>query len=238
MRRVVFSVVAACFVTGCQVAFPLDGYSTPRCLICEDFEGGTLDGWSPQLSGGTVTLTRASDDAAHVHGGEFSAHCTIDPVAPTQTNTAELQRSIDGKLPPQLFVRLFMFHKLAGTGVGAGAIVLQSSRDGFSGASLNWGTGNLQLTNWATQPNANHTQSGPYPFDRWVCIEWAIDFDAQQMRVFRDGVELPELRTIGETVPDDDRFLFGAAYALPSTAPMEVWFDDVQVRNQPVGCGP
>jgi hypothetical protein len=81
------------------------------------------------------------------------------------------------------------------------------------------------------------------PYERWVCVEWQIISATSDMgggsRVWLDGTEIPELKFLSgyPTTPFPSWLILGLEpQQNTNTGPLDVWFDEVAVDSQPIGC--
>lgn len=80
------------------------------------------------------------------------------------------------------------------------------------------------------------------PFDRWVCWELQVDGANGEWRAWLDGVEQFTRKWNNDPgapwlVPQASRLNVGIEHPHTEPTPMEVWFDDLVIGTQRVGCG-
>ncbi len=96
-------------------------------------------------------------------------------------------------------------------------------------------------------PSADHKAyrnpaGSKVPFDRWVCWELQVDGAKGEWRSWLDGVEQFTMKwnkdpNAAWLVPQVSRMTLGISHPHTESAPMEVWFDDLVIGTQRVGCG-
>lgn len=99
-------------------------------------------------------------------------------------------------------------------------------------------------TNLDRDPDGNPSE---VPLEQWVCLEWLNDGQAHEGRVWRDDVEHPSMYTSRtEHGGSDDEYLlpgfesvwFGWWHYQADPVPdqYDVWFDEIAIDDQPIGC--
>jgi hypothetical protein len=85
---------------------------------------------------------------------------------------------------------------------------------------------------------------------QWTCLEWQFDGAQNEMRLWADGVLIPELTVSGATTAGScvgatftggvfDQVSLGWAKVNSEDAgTMDMWLDDVSIDTQRIGCGP
>jgi hypothetical protein len=89
----------------------------------------------------------------------------------------------------------------------------------------------------------------PFPENRWVCVEWEVDADAQQMRLWVDGESIPEMTVRGEgdgcvvpwsgegwAFPTVETLELGWVEFGDAAASRELWIDDIAMDRHRIGC--
>jgi len=80
------------------------------------------------------------------------------------------------------------------------------------------------------------------PEKKWLCLEWYLNSRTMEARLWWDGEERPKAHYLADKptpFPAFDRFYLGwALYQSGATGPWEVWFDDLAIDDQRVGCAP
>lgn len=224
--------------------------------LCEDFEAAAAGAppaapWtvvSPNCSnGGTVTV---DDQVAHsgsrsvrvTAGGSYCDHVFFA----VEDVVATLGPVVHGRF----FVRL-------DAALGDGHTTFMTMRDQSEARDLRMG-GQAQILMWnresddATLPAlspAGRAASVALPAQTWRCIEFAVDGPAGTIETWVDGTRIEGLVVDGEPTADIDEpwlrktgwtpslsdFKLGwEAYAGQSNT---LWFDDVALASQPIGCG-
>jgi len=88
-----------------------------------------------------------------------------------------------------------------------------------------------------------------FPENRWVCVEWHVDADAAEMRLWVDGDAVSAMTVRGEgdgcvapwagdswAFPDFQSLELGWVEFGDDAAPRELWLDDVAFGSKRVGC--
>ncbi len=98
--------------------------------------------------------------------------------------------------------------------------------------------------------NADDDPSGaalPVAEKQWSCIEWLGDSTTDETKFFLDGVEHPSLGTTPATphkgnaaqpflLPEFAAIWFGFAEYQTTTQAFEVWFDEIAIDHERIGC--
>ena len=218
-------------------------------LFCDDFEGQTVgappSGFVLESGGGapgpiTVTADSAQSgtQSVFVDGNTFSSHFTVKgaPVFPLPAN--------------RMYVRVFIrvgsaFESGHSTFFEAGpddTLNNTEIRVGFHVQQLevNRMPGDAeQLSNGG---DYNDPLSGiKFVPETWHCLEVLFDGDSDELRVWFEDNEVPELHVTdwkqdaGAWSPTYEAVRFGyEKYSGPS---MQVWYDDVAIGTSRIGCG-
>lgn len=85
------------------------------------------------------------------------------------------------------------------------------------------------------------TSAGSHPIfeDRWVCFEWLYDAAANRIVLWQDGDMLVDSEGIGAyAIPPAENVAIGAATTQGTYEPgFDVWFDDLALGSERIGCG-
>jgi hypothetical protein len=239
-----------------------DAEGGPPCItagteLCDDFESGQIDParWmTPKPSSGvTVTL-----DSQRAHSGRFAVH--VHGVAGGQ-NKGLLTESVTFPAKDNSFyARIFAyfspdlpaadggdFHTgfIFGSGnndkgsVETGMGLIGGDRQ-YLGYSIFYGSPSYEFGPWS------NTRVAP---NRWICMELFEDGSSpatEKRRVWVDGAELTDLRSDSATAagsanpnhasPSYDLLSVGLGEFHPSPSLTDMWFDDVRVSAEPIGC--
>jgi len=82
---------------------------------------------------------------------------------------------------------------------------------------------------------------------QWSCVEWMGDYMTDETKFFLDGVEHPSLATTPTTkhggnpdkpflLPEFNAIWFGWAEYQTTTQKFELWFDEIAIDNERIGC--
>lgn len=228
--------------------------------LCEDFEGVAAGGppdptrWSvvsPNCSGtGTVTV-----DGAVAHGGRRSlrvdgkgGYCNHVFIA----NSAALKTI--AAAGPTVYGRFYL--RLATTLAQDHVTFLAMKDNQDSGKDLRMG-GQSGILMWnresddATLPElspAGIALSQSPPAGAWRCVEFQLDSQTGLLKTFVEGAAIPGLIVDGVATPDVDTQWLRRANWRPAPvdlrlgwesyggAAMTLWFDDVALSSQRIGC--
>ncbi|HVY25344.1 MAG TPA: hypothetical protein VHB79_02290 [Polyangiaceae bacterium] len=224
------------------------GCSAKPYKFCEGFEGpakdGLPDGWSPfkgyeALSPGDVAL--ASDEA---HGGNSSLKSSSAKRGATraQKSLAGLGETayhhwgrifykVDDPSPKPSGYFHTTFVALVGPGGENRIVDSVESPD----AKHQW-LFNVPSDNCCTSSGYN------WKFDAdWHCAEWFVDATAHSYRFFHDQMEVPIGFTNrgGAPMSQYTTLVVGVTYYQGSgiiSSPFTVWFDDLAIDDERVGC--
>jgi len=210
-------------------------------LVCEGFENDLAD-WTFGVSSNEYGSV-APD--ARAYRGLRSAHLRSDSSGvPGRYLEAELQTNVDFPFDP-LFFRAFVYLPSQRLPQSLDLLVVQQSEDPYGGVALGvTSTRAVQLHDFGLDPPHDLTSSVVLPMDRWVCLEWQVPRSqpdagtAGSYQVWLDGDELTDLSVGGrEVTPPLNTLWLGWAFNAPAnTAPLDIWFDEVAVDAQPIGC--
>ncbi|WP_377268502.1 cellulose-binding domain-containing protein [Peterkaempfera sp. SMS 1(5)a] len=154
---------------------------------------------------------------------------------------------------PVLYARMRVRHTTALPSAHVTSITMADANDG--GKDLRIGGQNNALQ-WNRQSDdatlpvqspAGVAQSTPLPTGRWVCLRFQIDTTKQSMSTYLDDTEVPGLHLDGTPTQDiDNQWLSRTTAPRPTTFRLgwesygsgddTLWFDDVAVGSQPIGC--
>jgi hypothetical protein len=214
-------------------------------LLCDDFEAaspGMAPGtpWTTAVNGtsGTVQV----DGTTPAHSGTKSVH--VASLGNYQTFLALRGAPVFPAPKPALYARVFMrlgAPMTAGhnTYFKAGAADVISSNDETR-------VGVMESMLMINQPdgdrgflsNQNYwTDMKPgvvFPEQTWVCVEGFFDPPNSTVDFWVNGVEVPDLHRTDWKQDPLGAFHFGfEKYAGPD---VDIWYDDVAIGTQPIGC--
>ncbi len=225
-------------------------------ILCDDFENGMNPAYRSSVSSGSIVV-----DETRARGGKKSLHARAQAAAGTNAMI-----SIGSPAPPaadsSYFVRTFMYYaapplvenvhmlRVDGTIPGSNARV----RVSIGGTADPKGM--PSAPGFKVQPSAIYSSdiptadhkgfrnlaSSPLSFDRWVCWEFQVDGAKGEWRLWLDGVEEFTIKwnkdpNAAWRVPQISQLSLGISHAHLEQAPIEIWFDDLVIGTQRVGCG-
>jgi Cip1-like, core domain len=212
--------------------------SRPGLIFCDDFESATAGStpsaapWSTSMvaSSGTVTI----DGAISAPGGQRSVHIS-DSATDYDTLLVLHSSSILPTSSGRFYVR-FMARFGSALSTGHNTFVLA---DLFTaqgqGHNFRFGedAGSLEYTTLGDS-NAGHATGLTIAPDTWTCIEILLDHAKPEIDVWINGAEIADMHHTDYPLDDYDNVRFGyEKYAGPA---MEIWYDDIAIGTQPIGC--
>jgi hypothetical protein len=234
----------------------LGSCTTAGTELCDDFESGQLDLQKWKLNKPTASAS-ITVDGAHVHGGMYALHVQV---VPGQQSTAMIADAVTFPAASNTFyTRAFVYFTpdLPADMVGGfhmAYLLATGNNDlGFVEAGLG-SAGNKQYLGYSEYygagpgvhaHGATFTEFGPrstlqvVPM-KWICLELMQGGDATTTtrQVWVEGNELMEQRSSynGRLPPKFDLVSIGVLQYHPTTILSDVWFDDVRVSKQRIGC--
>jgi hypothetical protein len=213
--------------------------------LCEDFESGTvgmipngwtaLQGYAPKR-GGTVL----ANDAAH--SGSMSLKS--DGMS---TGLDRVQRALASLGPTATKHWGRLFYKVGTPAPKPNSGVIHITMGALEGTTENRVVDTVVATNGTHQwlfniPDDSCCAGSPYnwSFDAsWHCAEWNIDVATSSFRFFSDGQEVTQLAFTGKTGARMSAYKsigLGTIYYQMPPAPIVMWFDDLAIDDNRVGC--
>jgi hypothetical protein len=211
--------------------------------VCEDFEDGNLDGWTPRVTSGTLAI-----DSVHAAHGTSALSINI----PANQRGGFIERTGAPLFP------------LPGKAMwGRVMVYFDSVSDGHSdivrGAPLGGGTpwynvgeqhGEILLNYYdgsAADCWARPSPGRPVTLQTWTCWEWSFDGNTNEMQLWIDGQLSRRVSATGDgcvagpnltwTAPDFGVLLVGAYIAETRDTVAQMWLDDVAAGTQGrIGC--
>jgi hypothetical protein len=209
-------------------------------LFCEDFETGMLDPsiWNVQTSGGQTVVVETSVVAHGKYAAQFHANPNIESYdfiitknAPAALNGHHFGRAYFNVTPkPPAEHTEFLF---AGT---VGFPMLKYLE--VAGVGTAW-----QLTYVdRIVDGESYASGGTIPDAQWFCLEWEFSDTPDQAAVYVNGAESYSRSTI--TYEEQSTGLvggfsdFGFGYYAwhPATYAFDIYYDDIVLDTQRVGC--
>ena len=233
---------------------PLPCASLP---LCDGFESAAVGGppnpalWSISQPDCTGSGTLAVDDS-EAHSGEHSLK--VDGGGGYCDHIFIDSASVITTLGPQIYTRVFV---RVGAPLGAGHVTFLAMKDSADmGGDLRMGGQDMILmynreSDDATLPVLSPTGTGEsvaLAANTWTCIESHIDETAGTIDTWVDGKEIAGLVENGTPTPDvSTQWLseawkpmltdFRIGWESYSGQTMTLWFDDVALAAQRIGCG-
>jgi hypothetical protein len=212
--------------------------SRPGLIFCDDFEsaspGSTPSAapWSTSMvaSSGTVTI----DGAMSAPGGQRSVH-----ISDSATDYDTLLVLHSSSILPTSGGRFYLrFMARFGSALSSGHNVFVLA-DLFTaqgqGHNFRFGEDSnyLEYTT-LSDANAGHATGLTIAPNTWTCIEILLDHVKPEIDVWIDGAEIADMHHTDYPLDNYDNVRFGyEKYAGPE---MEIWYDDIAIGTQPIGC--
>jgi len=213
--------------------------------FCTDFETQTVDtapssmGLGTHLNGdGTVTV----DGATAAHSGTKSVRVNATGYQTFMKLTGAAVFPASGKM----FVRVYI--RLAEAMTGGHNTYFEAGLDAASDAPFETRVGVMNQMLMINQPdgdrgflsNQNFYNDGllgmVIPATTWTCVESYFDPPATTVDFWVEGTNVPDLHRTDWQQETYDALRFGyEKYAGPNT---EIWYDDLAVGSERIGCFP
>src|SRR5450432_467596 len=213
--------------------------------LCEDFESGTvgmiptgwtaLQGYAP-MRGGTVL----AKDAAH--SGSMSLKS--DGMS---TGLDRVQRALASLGPTATKHWGRLFYKVGAPQPKPTTGVIHITMGALEGTTENRVVDTVVAMNGTHQwlfniPDDSCCAGSPYNWtfeDTWHCAEWNIDVATSSFSFYSDGKEVTQLTFTGKTGARMSNYKsigLGTIYYQMPPAPIVMWFDDLAIDDNRVGC--
>jgi hypothetical protein len=230
---------------GGDAASASSGCAGKTYKLCEDFESGTvgeipngwtaLQGYAP-MRGGTVL----ANDAAHSGSMALKSDGT-------STGLDRVQRALASLGPTATKHWGRLFYKVGTPAPKPNGGVIHITMAALEGTTENRVVDTVVAMNGTHQwlfniPDDSCCAGSPYnwTFDAdWHCAEWNIDVATSSFRFFSDSQEVTELAFTGKTgarMSDYKSIGLGTIYYQMPPAPIVMWFDDLAIDDNRVGC--
>lgn len=235
------------------------GGQTPTCgttLACDDFEAATAGGPPDTALWSVVTPDCSGDGAIEVddtvaHSGSRSVR--VESAGGFCNHVFFADEKVVASLGSLVHVRFYVRFAEA---LGGGHVTFAALADLVDGTDLRMG-GQNEILMWnretddATLPELSPTgvaaSVAPAALE-WTCIEFAIDQEAGTLQTWVNDVAVTGLTIDGTSTPDIDAQWLRRSDWRPdltdlklgwesySGQAMTLWFDDVAIGTQRVGC--
>lgn len=219
-------------------------FGASRCpnsnfVVCDDFEGSTIDSavWVPDTQAGTVTI-----DSTRFARGSKSLHAKL-----TGSGGGNATLRFKQKVPiagQRHWGRMFVYVPMSASGFLMDHSNLVNASGNNSSGSLSAyvaaiGAGVLNGIFFQQSPGIDETSllyhqgvtRTPVPLDRWFCLEWDFNGADKALTLFLDGDLIPTSVISGRDAPTMADVRIGIQFVLP-----EAWFDSVAFASTRVGC--
>ncbi|HEX8796335.1 MAG TPA: hypothetical protein VF765_35535 [Polyangiaceae bacterium] len=215
-----------------------DAPPPPPCatgvLFCDGFEQG-LGAW-PQIeqTNGTIGL-----DTTHVHRGAHAIRAHENAITQPGGNP---NVTIDHTQtwPSHFWVRFFVYAPSPFPPSDAALLnLIDGANNNKPGLQLylSSDSANVSMTTYNTGDDQNWGSSTTSLLDQWVCFELEADVPNGVLNISMNGTDLTDLDQTGLTLPSPDVTKLGLGFYNPNTqGAYDVWFDDIIVDSQPIGC--
>jgi hypothetical protein len=230
---------------GGDVAPVSSGCAGKTYKLCEDFESGSvgmipngwtaLQGWAP-TRGGTVV----ANDAAHSGSKALKS-------SGMSTGLDRVQRALGSLGPTATKHWGRLFYKVGTPTPKPNTGVIHITMAALEGTTENRVVDTVVATSGKHQwlfniPDDSCCAGSPYnwAFDAdWHCAEWTIDVSTSSFRFFSDGQEVTQLAFTGKTGARMSNYRsigLGTIYYQVPPAPIVMWFDDLAIDDNRIGC--
>jgi hypothetical protein len=220
--------------------------TAPGLTFCSDFEGLTTGaapsgmGLGTHLNGnGTVVV----DAATPAHSGTKSIKVNATGY---QTFFKLTGTPVFPAMNGKLFVRVYV--RLGAAMTGGHNTYFEAGLDAASDAPYETRVGVMNEMLMINQPNGDrgflsnenyyvdHLPGTVIPATTWTCVESFFDTPASTVSFWVEGVDVPDLHRTDWQQEAYDALRFGyEKYAGPDA---ELWYDDLAVGNERIGCFP
>jgi hypothetical protein len=202
-------------------------------LFCDGFEQG-LGAWpNPEQTNGTIGLS-----TTRAHRGMYSVDAHENAITQGGGNPYV---SIDHTQtwPPHFWVRFFVYVPSPFPPSNAALLNLIQSSGAYPGIQLflTGGKGNVAMTTFLTGNDHTWQSATISPLDQWVCFEVEADVPNGTVHVSMNDTHLTDLDMMNISLPSPDTTKLGLGFFMPNVqGAYDVWFDDVIVDDNPIGC--
>jgi hypothetical protein len=240
--------------------------ATAGVKFCEDFESGTLDAatWKAGGTAPIIDELQAArgKKALHVMQGQGNSQIRTSKVFPAMNGRYWGRAFVYLNAMPHFSAAADSLDYSHWTVIAAtGAMVAGEVRIGgqlqkrYQNATpLNfWGVGTDNRNepegsgDWTNADDDPKGAAKAVAEKQWSCVEWLGDYMTDETKFFLDGVEHPSLATTPTTkhggipdkpflLPEFNAIWFGWAEYQPTAQKFELWFDEIAIDNERIGC--
>ncbi len=237
-----------------------------KVQFCEDFEAGTLDAATWKTGGTAPVIDELQHargkKALHVTQGQGNSQIRTGKPFPAMNGRYWGRAFVYANAMPHQSAdadSLTYSHWtiLAATGATvAGEVRIggQLQKRYQNATSLNfWGVGTDNHTepegsgDWTNADDDPKGAAKPVMEKQWQCVEWMGDYMTDETKFFLDATEHPSLATTTMTkhggnptkpffLPEFNAIWFGWAEYQPTTQKFELWFDEIAIDHERIGC--
>ncbi len=229
---------------GAAGASPGSACASKGYALCEDFESGSVggipDGWTALRGFGSAEGVGLASDQAHSGGMSMKS----DSKAPGQ---ARVQKSLGalGTTAATHFGRIF--YKVQAPAPKPNGGVIHLTLTALQGTTENRIVDTVESSNGSHQflfniPDDSCCTSSPYDYrytDAWRCAEWHVSVPEQSFQFWIDGTEVRSLAFSGRgnaRMSNYTSIAVGAIFYQMPPSNFVVWFDDLALDDERVGC--
>jgi hypothetical protein len=214
--------------------------------LCEDFESGATgalsDGWTKFKGYGAGAATDVGLAGDAFRSGKQSLKSSS-----MATGQTRAQRSLStlGATASKHWGRIF--YKVQSPATKPSSGVLHVTFVGLMGNSENRVVDIVENTQGKHQwlynnPDDAGGLGSAYDWtfdDAWHCAEWFVDVGAKSYKFFSDSKEVPSIGFTGKNdaqMSDYKSIIVGAEFYQMPPAPFVMWFDDLAIDDNQIGC--
>jgi hypothetical protein len=214
--------------------------------LCEDFESGTPgalpSGWTKLKGYGAGSAEDVGLASDEFHSGKLALKSSS-----MATGQTRAQRSLAalGATASKHWGRIF--YKVQSPATKPSSGVLHVTFVGLMGTGENRVVDTVEDSNGKHQwlynnPDDQGSLGSPYDwsFDTaWHCAEWYVDVSSKSYRFFSDSKEVTSIGFMGKNDAQMSNYtsvIVGAEFYQMPPAPFVMWFDDLAIDDNQIGC--
>jgi Thrombospondin type 3 repeat len=230
----------------------LAGFMASTCpsvtAFCEGFESGGINSgiWSPRTDAPDDFITV---DTEHARRGRYAMHIHVVGNPQLDGGLGYLQPQISESqtfpLNP-IHIRFFVFFAGAIPMVRSSLVSVSQSGNPYGSSGVGWYYGGQVETGTGPVPGEALQSATHFQPDRWTCVEVAITPDPTdagsgsmgRLTLSIDDTPVSDLLlTELSAQPPYDEMEVGFAFTPYAGQPaIDVWYDEIIVDSQPIGC--
>jgi Thrombospondin type 3 repeat len=213
--------------------------------FCDGFEGGIIDKtlWGVEIYDDNDDFGvngRVFVDPFRSYRGQYSLHVHMDRMLPSIYPSAFAVE--DKEVPSHFFLRAFVWVPSTLVATQFGFVVGRTTN--YYLWSLQGGNNGHFAFDDGVPPGVQHlAPTSKLPLDQWFCVEWEVTASSTDLgagaRVYLNDVEESEMTALSG-YPDNPFPTSLMLGLLPESsvlvAPLDIWFDEVAVDSQRIGC--